>query len=304
MHPVRRIMILAAIVTSISVNGSYAQASNPVLKLFPAGTVLHGDIRYAGDTLSKHRLDIYLPPGNKKNLPLVVWIHGGAWMVNDKYADMGYMGNTLRAIIGQGYALASIDYRQSTQAVFPAQIQDCNLALEFLWKQAVNYGIDKDRIALMGFSAGGHLASLLGLSQNNKPDGFVMSGSTVSFKVKAVVDFYGPSDLAAQMMIKGGDRPDVPESILLGASPLQRPDLARWASPVTYVDKSDPPFLIIHGEKDESVPNQLSLLLASWLKLNLVPCELKIVENAPHYGAMFDEPSVRTKVMAFLEKHL
>jgi acetyl esterase/lipase len=85
------------------------------------GTITHGNIPYANDTLKRHLLDIYLPPGAKGNLPLVVWIHGGAWMLNDKYSDMGYMKNTVKSFLDSGYALASIDYRYSTEAVFPAR---------------------------------------------------------------------------------------------------------------------------------------------------------------------------------------
>jgi acetyl esterase/lipase len=87
---------------------TWAQSASPVKKLFPEGTVFHENINYANDADPKHLLDIYLPLGNKKNLPLVVWIHGGAWMMNDKYADMGYMKETVRSIVNKGYALSLI----------------------------------------------------------------------------------------------------------------------------------------------------------------------------------------------------
>ena len=230
-----------------------------------------------------------------------MFIHGGGWLVNDKYADMGYMGNTLSAILNQGIAIASIDYRWSTQAVFPAQIQDCNRAVSFLYDNAEKYGLDKTRIALMGFSAGGHLASLQGLSKNNDVTAFFVPGSSKKFNFKAVVDFYGPSELIA---LKSSEDTKSPESILLGAAPLDRPDLAKIASPATYVDKNDPPFLIIHGEKDESVPYQQSKLLSGWLTVKGVKNELIIVKGAPHYGVMFDVESIREKVVAFLKGYL
>src|SRR5882672_236964 len=103
---------------------------------FPPGTIIHENIPYAGDTLKKHLLDIYIPPNTKAALPLVIWVHGGAWMLNDKHADMGYMKNTVRSFIDSGYVLASIDYRFSTDAVFPALIQDCNQAVEYLYQHA------------------------------------------------------------------------------------------------------------------------------------------------------------------------
>ena len=137
----------------------WAQSTNPVRAIFPADTRFVANVAYAGDTLKRHQLDLYLPAKAGQNLPLVVWVHGGAWMLNDKYADMSYMKNTVRSILEKGYAFASIDYRYSTTAPFPAQIQDCNQALEFLYQNATKYGYDRNRIALMGFSAGGHLAS-------------------------------------------------------------------------------------------------------------------------------------------------
>ena len=279
----------------------FAQNQNPKAKLLPQGTKFHNNIPYQNDTLKKHLLDIYLPANATGKCPLLVFIHGGGWLVNDKYADMGYMGNTLSAILNQGIAIASIDYRWSTQAVFPAQIQDCNRAVSFLYDNAEKYGLDKTRIALMGFSAGGHLASLQGLSKNNDVAAFFVPGSSKKFDFKAVVDFYGPSELIA---LKNGEDPKSPESILLGAAPLDRPDLAKIASPATYVDKNDPPFLIIHGEKDESVPYQQSKLLSSWLTVKGVKNELIIVKGAPHYGVMFDVEEVREKVVAFLKGHL
>lgn len=280
---------------------SLGQTSNPVISLFPKGTILHGNIPYDNDTLAKHLLDIYLPPNLKGKVPLIVFIHGGGWIGNDKYADIGYMKNTVAAIINSGYALASIDYRFATQAIFPAQIQDCNSAVSFLYENAEKYGLDKERFALMGFSAGGHLASLQGLSNNNQMDDFFMPGTSRDFFFTAVVDFYGPSEL---ILFPGAIDPKSPEALLIGAAPLDRPDLAKAASPVTYVDANDPPFLLIHGEKDDLVSPIQSQLLSSWLTVKGVENELIIVPDAPHFGEMFDVENIRNKVMAFLERHL
>ena len=279
---------------------------NPVQHIFPEGTVMHGNIPYANDSLKKHQLDIYVPASASNNTPLVVWVHGGAWMLNDKYADMSYMKNTVKGLIDSGYALASIDYRHSTQAPFPAQIQDCNEALEFLYKHAAEYKLDKNRIALIGFSAGGHLASLMGLSNNNNVTEFYPRHQRTHFKIRCVLDFYGPSDLIAI-----SSNPDTsvnnsrnPVALLLGGMAIEHPDLAKKASPVTYVDKNDPPFLIVQGEKDESVPNTQSRLLHSWLGLYGVRNQLIIVPGAPHYGPMFDAPDIRKQLFAFLAASL
>jgi len=283
---------------------AFSQATNRMLPSFPKNTKLYGNIPYANDTLKKHQLDIYIPANAKGNIPLVIWVHGGAWMLNDKYADMSYMKKTISAILDNGFALASIDYRFSTQAIFPAQIQDCNQAVEFLYQHASEYGFNKDQMALMGFSAGGHLASLLALSQNKEMHSFIAPQSKKSFTIKAVVDFYGPADFLAMVKPVNESTEKDAVSILLGASPIVRPDLAKIASPANYVDENDPPFLIIHGEKDASVPPAQSLLLSSWLTLSDVKNEVIIVKDAPHYGEMFDEPSIKDKIISFLKQEL
>lgn len=284
----------------IVATSGFAQ-TNPVIDAFPQGTILHGNVPYNNDTHPKHLLDIYLPAKAKGKVPLVIFIHGGGWLSNDKYADMGYMKKTVAEIVSNGYALASIDYRFSTQAVFPAQMQDCNRAVSFLYDNADQYGIDKNRFAVMGFSAGGHLASMVGLSKNEDVPAFYIPGTSKSFKFKAVVDFYGPSEL---ILFPGSDDEKSPEGLLIGAAPLSRPDLAKAASPVTYVDKNDPPFLIIHGEKDQLVSTKHSRLLSAWLTVEGVPNELFILKDAPHFGEMFDSDEVRGKVISFLTKHL
>ncbi len=294
-------IVYAIVSFSLIVSTAAVSQNNPVIDIFPKGTTLHGNIAYNNDDLPKHLLDIYLPANAKGKIPLVIFIHGGGWLVNDKYADMGYMKKTVAEIISSGFALASIDYRFATQAVFPAQMLDCNRAISFLYDNADKYGFDKNRFALMGFSAGGHLASMVGLSKNNNVESFFMPGSNRSFNFKAVVDFYGPAEL---VLFPGANDEKSPEALLIGAAPLARPDLAKAASPVTYVDKNDPPFLIIHGEKDDLVSPKQSQLLSAWLNVEGVQNELIIVKDAPHFGIMFDADEVRNKVMSFLRKQL
>ncbi|HAL83494.1 MAG TPA: alpha/beta hydrolase [Mucilaginibacter sp.] len=288
---------------AILINAAKAQSVNPKKDNFPKGTVLYENIPYANDTLKKHLLDIYLPAVKKLSYPLIVWIHGGAWMLNDKYADMGYMTNTIKLFMDKGYAVASVDYRYSTTAPFPAQIQDCNQAIEFLYENAAQYNIDDSRIALIGFSAGGHLASLLGLSNNNHVKAFYPKGKGPKFKVSLVLDFYGPSDFST---LKGNDNKDPknPITLLLGAMATERPDLAKRASPVTYIDKNDPPFLIVQGEKDESVNPDQSVFLSARLKKAGVKNDLIIVPGAPHYGPMFDADFIRARILDFLNEYM
>lgn len=297
--------LIVVLLISLCTSTGHAQLADRVKNIFPENTKVYGNIPYANDTSRFHLLDIYLPANTTRPLPLVVWIHGGAWMLNDKYADMGYMKNTVKSFLDSGYALASIDYRYSTAAPFPAQIQDCNQAIQFLYDHAAQYQLNKNSIALIGFSAGGHLASLLGLSQNNDVSRFYPGGKKPSFKIRTVLDFYGPSDFvvlgASPDTSINNDRNAV--SILLGALPLKRPDLAKAASPATYVDKADPPFLIVQGEKDESVPYTQSVMLHSWLDLAGVANEIIVVKDAPHYGPMFDTENIRQRIFYFLRTY-
>ena len=274
-----------------------------IQNIIPASVIVHGNLPYSQDTLKRHLLDIYIPSGGSNKKPLIVWVHGGAWMLNDKYADMDYMRNTVKGLVDSGYAVASIDYRWSTSAIFPAQIQDCNQAVEFLYENAAKYNLDKDRIALIGFSAGGHLASLLGLSNNNNVRAFYPAGKKSNFKIKLVLDFYGPSNLGA---VKGADLndPKSPLSLLLGGTVADHPDVAKKASPATYIDKNDPPFLIVQGEKDESVDPEQSISLSKLLKDKGVKNDLIVVPGAPHYGVMFDQEYIRKKVFWYLSEYM
>jgi acetyl esterase/lipase len=298
----RHLHLLAAILLTLLFLDASAQPPDYIKTIFPAGTIFHQNIPYANDTLKKHQLDIYLPAKSAENVPLIIWVHGGAWNMNDKYADMGYMSGTIRSLLEKGYALASIDYRHSTTAIFPAQIQDCNQAIEFLYNNAAKYKIAPNKFVLMGFSAGGHLASLLALSGNNAVKEFYPHGKKPSFAIKAVLDFYGPSDFLLFFSNALPDRTGDPISTLLGVSPVVRPDVSAKASPVTYVDKGDPPFFIVHGEKDDAVPPTQSYVLKSYLDLAAVPNQLTIVKGAPHYGEMFDSADIRTALLTFLEK--
>ena len=305
MKKINFIFCICAFLLLYAIQPATAQTTSPVQDIFPKGTITYSNVSYAHDTLTRHLMDVYLPPNTKGNLPLIVFIHGGAWMLNNKYSDMNYMKNTVKSFIDSGYALASIDYRYSTQAPFPAQIQDCNEAVEYLYEHAAEYKIDKNRIAVIGFSAGGHLASLMGLSGNNDVKAFYPPQGALHFKIKCVLDFYGPANL--EMMASSPDTTanngQSPIALLLGASPIDRPDLARRASPVTYIDKNDPPFFIVQGEKDESVPNTQSKMLSSWLTLTGISNELIIVPNAPHYGSMFDADFIRLRLFHFLNMH-
>lgn len=289
---------LMCMLIAVALDSNSQELPERIKSIFPEGTIAHQNIPYAGDTLKKHLLDIYLPPNAEGKLPLVVWVHGGGWISNDKYADMGYMRNTVKGFIEEGYALASIDYRFATDAPMPAQMHDCYQALEYLYQHAKEYNLDKKKIVLAGFSAGGHLAILVGLSVNDKVLDFYPDGKPTKFKIEGVLDFYGPSALD---LLRGKDDLQSPEGLLVGATFSDRPDLWRAASPVTYVDKNDPPFLIVHGEQDNTVPNEQSKVLSSRLTEAGVDNELVIVPGAPHFGNMFDQEWIQQSVFSFLK---
>jgi hypothetical protein len=152
------------------------------------------------------------------------------------------------------------------------------------------------------------LTNLIALSNNNNVKEFYPNGAKPRFTIRGVLDFYGPVDFLA--MVGGPVNDSIPPpnpnpiALLLGAKPFDRPDLAKAASPVTYIDKGDPPFLIVNGQKDQSVPYTQAILLSSWLKLNNIPNDVIIVPGAPHYGPMFDAGYIRSKVFACLRQWL
>jgi len=224
---------------------------------------------------------------------LIVWMHGGAWMLSNKDWD------NVKYLVKHGYALASVDYRLSDDARFPAQIQDCNTALNFLLKNAAAYGFSPNHFAVGGASAGGHLALLLGLARKERA-----FGADPSVTPSAVLDFFGPTDLVSLLDDTVGHSHQVQVDALqrLCGSPLtDRLDALRAASPVTYVDRENPPVLILHGDKDDLVPQSQSQKLHARLDQAGVRSDLVTVKGAGHDGPMFETPDIQEKVLTFLQ---
>jgi len=274
-----------------------------VLSILPPGTHLHCNIPYANDTLQRHLLDIYVPGKNTVKRPVVIWFHGGGWRKGDKNSAMDNMDETVREMIQKKYTIVSVNYRYSSTDKFPAQIQDCYQAVEFIYEHAAEYNLDRSRIAVMGFSAGGHLAALLGLSNDNKINDFYPKAQSPRFKVKLIIDYYGISDLVT-LTGPGATDPHIGVTLLTGASAADRPDLSRKASPIQYIDKNDPPCLIFHGDRDEAVSLDQSILLKSELDKAGVKNELMVIKGAPHAGPMFDTENVRRKLFTYLHAYL
>lgn len=258
------------------------------------------DLEYAVVDGISLKLDLYLPDASPADLvPLVVWIHGGAWLSGDKNRT------SAPEVLGPEYAVASIDYRLSQQAPFPAQIHDCKAAIRWLRAHAVEYGIDPDRIGAWGSSAGGHLAALLGTSGGvEELEGTVGDCLGVSSRVQAVCDFFGPIDLLTLVDPTGEidlGTAQSPVGRLLGGPRAERIELAKLASPTAHVDATDPPFLIVHGDADEIVPWAQSVTFHQILADAGVDASLYVVGLAGHGGFA---PSVYALVRAFFDRVL
>ena len=262
-------------------------------------TRLIKNIPYVVNGHKLQNFDLYIPKDAKKPMPVLLWIHGGAWEGGfKKWIDPTFL-------IKSGFAIASIDYRFSDTAIFPAQIQDCNEAIYFIWKNAAQYNLDRTKFIVGGGSAGGHLASLIGLSTNDKiADFYTDINKSKAIKFRAILDFYGPADLNVvhgKATTMDYDSEGSALTRLLGFPTLDRPDLAKKASPVTYIDKNDPPILILHGDADDIVPFWESRQFYSWLKLAGVKTELFKIEGAGHAGPAFSSPATEKKVNEFLD---
>lgn len=261
------------------------------------------DVPYATVGAKRLVLDLYLPTQAEGKMPLIVWIHGGGWQSGSK--DQWRPAETF---VRQGYAVASIEYRLSGEAVFPAQIEDCKAALRWLKANAETYNLAADRIAVWGSSAGGHLAALVGTSGDVKDlEGTVGGNLDQSSRVQAVIDFFGPTDLEAFVVTPGYERhanAASPESKLLGGAVREVPHQAKRANPITYVDSNDPPFFIVHGADDPVVPPNQSELLHAALEKAGVTSELTILPGNGHGGPGFSQPEMTKRIAAFLERHL
>lgn len=283
--------------------------SPPVLSPDFIETKLPANVRYVSDVSFKTindlelKLDLLLPTlAADDNRPVVIWIHGGAWMRGNKAHDLHRYDQLTSHLLNAGFAFISIDYRLSSQATFPAQAIDCNDALAFLYAHRDDYALDLDRVVLMGTSAGGHLASLIGTSSVPPTPKFLTNVDQPPWTIRGVVNFYGPSDLVLLQGKREGvdfENDRSPEARLLGHSPLLRPDLARAASPTTYVNAQSPPFLIIHGDQDSRVPISQSILLNASLKVAGVKSELIVVEGVGHGDEAFDELTYVEKAVEF-----
>lgn len=268
----------------------FAKAQQEKQPRAPRNIKITRDVEYgrAGDRSLK--LDIYQPakPSAEK-LPVIVWIHGGGWRNGNKSS-----GGRLRSFVGTGnYVGVSVGYRLSGEALWPAQIHDCKAAIRWIRANAKKYGIDPERIGLWGSSAGGHLVSLLGTSADIKELAGNNGSPDASSRVKCVVDFCGPTELTVFQHMRLDQ--------LFGKPAEERKAEAKAASPATYVSQDDPPFLIIHGTNDRTVPISQAELFHDKLKKAQVDVTFVKIEGGGHG---IGGPEVMNRVRAFFEKHL
>lgn len=290
--------LLALLLVAITALPASAQKPAPV----PAGAKAHRDLAYVENGHERQKLDLYLPEKSDGRVPLIIWVHGGGWQNGTKDGCPPLRGGYLE----RGYAVASIGYRLSQHAVFPAQIEDCKAAIRWLRAHAKEYGIDPNRLGVWGSSAGGHLVALIGTSGEVKAFD-VGANLDQSSRVQAVCDYYGPTDFSVFATTPGYESHATaasPEAKLIGGAVMENKEKAARVNPITYVTKDDPAFLIVHGDKDPTVPINQSQLLFEALKTAGVSVHFHTIHGAGHGGAGFNEPPIPEMVTAFFEQTL
>jgi acetyl esterase/lipase len=284
--------LCAGLLLSVSPLFSYAGDLRPL-------TVIR-DVEYA--RIGEHvlKLDLHVP-NKKPRSALIVWVHGGAWRSGSR-SNM-----PLANLVEAGYAVASVDYRLSTQAQFPAQIHDLKASIRFLRGHAHQWELPSKKIVIAGDSAGAHLASLVGVS-NRHPEleGEIGNDRAQNSDVQGIISFYGAANLTT---ILGQSTPHglkvrVPAlDLLLGGQPTNVVDLARLASPVFHVDRHDPPLLLFHGDQDPQMPINQSHELDGAYRHVKAPVQFEAVHGAGHGGAAFYDAERLALVKAFLARN-
>jgi acetyl esterase/lipase len=269
-------------------------------------TAVHRNLSYVTSGHPRQTLDLYLPTppavrtwqkppanGYQTKLPLVIWIFGGGFLVGSKDDTVPL------ELLSQGYAVASIGYRLSGDAKFPAQVEDCKAAIRWLRANSARFALDPERFAVFGESAGGYLAAMLGTTGDVK-EFDVGENLEQSSRVQAVIDFYGPTDFLQNASAVASAK--TPEAFLLGGPILENKDKAAKANPIAYVTRDDPPFFIVHGDADKLVPYNQSQLLDAALTTANVPVAFHTVKGGGHGG--FSDDRIGPMVTKFIADHL
>jgi len=272
------------------------------------------DIPYA--TISPaQKLDIYLPDEGNGPFPVIVSIHGGAFMGCDK-ADAQVM--PMLEGLKRGYAVVAVNYRLSWEAKFPALVQDVKAAVRWIRANAARYHFDQGKIAAWGGSAGGYLSSMLGTSAGiPELEDLGLGNPNQPSQIQAVVDWFGPTDFLKmdEQLTQSGlapqedqrhDGESSPESLLLGKKITEIPEKVKAANPETYIRPNAPPFFLQHGTRDATVPVQQSTNFADKLRTEIGDDRvvLDLIPNAEHADPKFETPENVTKVLDFLDRFM
>lgn len=263
-----------------------------------AATPSYRDIEYARVGEHALKLDLYLPAPGKAPAPLIVWVHGGGWR-NGSKKEM-----PLSPLVARGWAIASVEYRLTPVAPFPANVHDLKAAIRFLRAHHREYGLATERLAIAGSSAGGHLAALVGVT-NAHPEleGEVGDNRQKSSEVHAIVSFYGASNLESilRQSTPFGLGVRIPAlQLLFRGQPDDNPALARLASPVAHVDANDPPLLLIHGDQDPQMPVNQSLELQGAYENAGLSVHFAPIHGGLHGGKEFYDENRLALVERFL----
>jgi acetyl esterase/lipase len=250
-------------------------------------------------------MDLRIPDGTGP-WPVILYLHSGAWITGDRTG-----GPAIRQA-SRGYAVASVDYPLAPEFVWPSQMEACKAAIRWLRANAVRYQLDPERIGAFGTSAGGHLAAVLGTSGGVAAlEGLQLGNPQYSSRVKAVVDLYGPTDLLKMNSQKlpcygsiSADAPYMPPSLLMGCPIQECRDKTMTASPMTYITRDDPPFLIMQGMLDCLVPWQQSQDLYDALRSNGNSAQLVLLPTAQHADDQFNELQYQQTISDFLDNNL
>lgn len=258
------------------------------------------DIKFTKKNEHDLKLDLYLPEKTEKSA-LVVWIHGGGWQKGSK------KDCKLNWLTEHGYSVASISYRLSQVAKFPAQLHDCKGAIRWLRANSSKYGFETNDIIVAGSSAGGHLAALVGTtSGNERLEGEVGGNLTQPSSVSAIIDYYGPTDFILRSKTQPSRANEVGSVVynLLGGGADKKVGLAKLASAAHHVTKDDPPLLIFHGDKDNTVLIDQSEAIIKAYKSKGLSVQMNVLPGKKHGGAVFYHGENRKRVLEFLEEVL
>jgi acetyl esterase/lipase len=259
------------------------------------------------------QLELLVPSGTSAPVPVVVWIHGGGWFSGSRLP----IPSGVSALCSQGYAVASVDYRLVPDAIWPAQLHDVKAAVRWLRAHADSYGLDPDRFAAWGDSAGGHLAATLGTTGGLSSvtigrasvdlEGSVGDHLDESSRVQAVVDWYGATDFLQMRFYPTTSNHDAmgsPESKFVGGPIQKNPERSATANPISHVSSDDPPFLVMHGTIDDLIPFNQSELLVEALRQRGVPVSFVPVPEVGHGGGGFTTSANYQAVYSFLDARL